>query len=80
MTDTKQKPDGLFEFLRTSDGMDVHITSEDMKMLVDILGCVSVALREGKLWFNDKKQSPVYADYCERIARKFANIKIHSEQ
>lgn len=76
----KQKPDGLFEFLRTSDGEEVHITSEDMKMLVDILGCVSVVLREGKLWFNDKEQSPVYADFCERIARKFANIKIHAEQ
>ena len=24
MSDTKQKPDGLFEFLRTSDGMDVY--------------------------------------------------------
>lgn len=76
----KQKPDGVFESLRISDGEDVHITSEDMKILVDILGCVSVVLRNGKLWFNDKKQSTTYADFCERIARKFANIKIQREQ
>lgn len=73
----------IFETLREAaeEGEDVHISSEDMKTLVDILGIVGVLLRERKIWFNKKstEENLQYIKFCERISNKFANIKIEME-
>ncbi len=73
----------IVEVLRdTEEGEDVHISSEDMKTLVEILSCVAVAIQYDRLWFNDKstKTNLQYVEFCTRMAKKFANIKIEEEQ
>ena len=71
----------VFDALRTTGDDDVHISSEDMKQLVDILGFVSEALRSGKLWFNRPgPTNKAHAEFCKRMAFKFSNIKIENEQ
>jgi hypothetical protein len=70
----------MMEELRTSEE-DVHVSKEDMETLVEVLACISVVLRSGDLHFNGKgKHNETYACFCDSMARKFANIKIESEQ
>lgn len=73
--------ESVFDSLRaTEEGEDVHIGLEDMKQLVDVLGSVAALLRDGTLWFNQPgEKNQKHADFCERMARKFANIKIQQE-
>lgn len=69
-----------YDVLRDDGEDDVHIGAEDLRTLVDILAFVSVALSEGRLWFNKPGESNrQYAEFCDRMARKFANIKIERE-
>ena len=71
----------IFDSLRHGEGEDIHISAEDMKQLVDILGFISEALSSGKIWFNKPgKSNQKHAVFCKQMAKKFANIKIEQEQ
>ena len=75
------KHKSVFDALRQGEGEDVHISAEDMKQLVDILGFISAALSSGKIWFNKPgKSNQKHAVFCKQMAKKFANIKIEQEQ
>ena len=66
----------------SEEGEDLHISNADRKMLVDLLACVSVALGSGKLWFNKpgKKYNQQFCEFADKMARKFANMKVEQEQ
>jgi hypothetical protein len=60
---------------------DFWISNEDRLQLIDILVCVSHALKLGKLWFNKPgPDNAQHAEFCEAIARRFANMPVEKEQ
>jgi len=73
--------DDIFDKLRDSEE-DVHLSLEDTKQLVQMLMMVAGTLKTGKLWFNEPglEYNMQFIEFCERIARKFSNIKIEQEQ
>lgn len=60
---------------------DFWISNDERKMLIDMLICVSIVLKEGKLHFNGKgKHNKKYADFCLTMAGRFSNMPINEEQ
>lgn len=59
---------------------EFHINDEERITLVEILGCVSAVLMSGDLHFNGKgDHNKTYADFCNEMARRFANMPVHKE-
>jgi len=61
---------------------DFWISDPERVMLLEILACVSVVLRNGKLYFNrpGPENNEKYAAFCDEIARRFANMPVEKEQ
>lgn len=71
---------GIEEALKTKEVEDIQISNEDRLQLIDILGCVSVVLKSGKLHFNGPGPHNLkFSDFCLEMARKFSNMKVHNE-
>lgn len=59
---------------------DLHLSNEDRKLLVEVLGMTGAMLRDGKLWFNEPgERNKKYADFCNDMAERFANMPVHNE-
>ena len=60
---------------------EFYITNEERLTLCEMLACVSVVLREGKLHFNGPGEHNLnYAALADDIARRFANMPVEQEQ
>jgi len=70
----------LVESLKTED-QDFIISKDDMTTLTEILAFVSVALKSGNLYFNGKgDHNLIYAEFCDVMARRFANMPVENLQ
>jgi hypothetical protein len=73
----------IFDTLRDTDnGEPLHISKEECIELVEILTMVGAVLESGKLWFNspDDPINPHASEFCQKLAKRFANITIEQEQ
>lgn len=57
----------------------INISDDERLMLVDVLAFVSHALKKEMIWFNKRglKHNQQYIEFCQRMAKKFACMKVH---
>ena len=70
------------EALRTSkEGEELHITNEERLTLIEILAFVASLLVKEKIWINGKGSHNLkFAQFCEKMAKKFSNMEVITEQ
>lgn len=67
----------IVEALKGEDTEAFWICDSERVLLCEILACVSVVLKNGKLHFNGHgEHNTKYAEFCDDMARRFANMQI----
>jgi hypothetical protein len=60
---------------------EFHLTNNERLNLIQILGMVGAALKDGKLWFNQKgsEENLEHASFCLDIASRLSSMPVHEQ-
>lgn len=78
----KARPTSIEEALKTRPE-EFHITNDERITLIEVLSFISCALKQGQLKFDSagsQTTNAQYGEFCECIARRFANMPVQEIQ